>query len=66
MVFALNARPGAGWVSSPADRYARLLALCVGLTLVSWGASGILLLRRGKEALSLAFSVLWSLLFYSP
>jgi hypothetical protein len=62
IVFVVNALPEAGWVSSPADRYARLLALCVGLTFVSWGVSG-LLLRRGKEALSLGFSVLWSLLF---
>jgi Na+-driven multidrug efflux pump len=63
VIFALNALPDPGWVSSPADQYVRLLWLCLGLTFVSSGASG-LLLRRGKEALSLWFSVLWILLFF--
>jgi hypothetical protein len=62
VLFVVNALPEAGWVSSPADQYARLLALCLGLTFVSWGASG-LLLRRDNGTLSLWFSVLWSLLF---
>ena len=61
VLFALNALPEAGWVSSPADQYSRLLALCLGPTLVSQGASG-LLLRRGNETLSLWFSVLQALL----
>lgn len=61
VIFVLNALPEAGWVSSPADQYARLLALCLGQVLVSQGASG-LLLRRGNETLSLWFSVLQALL----
>jgi hypothetical protein len=61
VLFAVNALPDPGWVSSPADEYARLLALCLGPILVSQGASG-LLLRRGKETLSLWFSVLQALL----
>jgi Na+-driven multidrug efflux pump len=61
VLFAVNALPEAGWVSSPADQYARLLALCLGPILVSQGASG-LLLRRGKETLSLWFSILQALL----
>jgi Na+-driven multidrug efflux pump len=61
VIFALNALLEAGWVSSPADQYSRLLALCLGPTLVSQGASG-LLLRRGNETLSLWFSVLQALL----
>jgi Na+-driven multidrug efflux pump len=61
VLFALNALPEAGWVSSPADQYSRLLALCLGPILVSQGASG-LLLRRGKDTLSLWFSVLQALL----
>jgi Na+-driven multidrug efflux pump len=61
VIFALNALPDPGWVSSTADQYARLLWLCLGPILVSQGASG-LLLRRGKETLSLWFSVLQALL----
>ena len=61
VLFALNALPGAGWVSSTADQYARLLALCLGPTLVSSGASG-LLMRRGNGTLSLWFSILEALL----
>jgi Na+-driven multidrug efflux pump len=61
VIFALNALPEAGWDSSPADQYSRLLALSLGPILVSQGASG-LLLRRGKETLSLGFSVLQALL----
>ncbi len=61
VIFALNALPDPGWVSSPADQYSRLLWLCLGPTLVSQGASG-LLMRRGKETLSLWFSVLQALL----
>ncbi len=60
VVFVVNALPEAGWVSSPADQYSRLLALCLGPILVSQGASG--LLRRGNETLSLWFSVLQALL----
>ena len=61
VLFVVNALPEAGWVSSPADQYARLLALCLGPVLASQGASG-LLLRRGNETLSLWFSVLQALL----
>lgn len=57
VIFVLNALPEAGWVSSPADRYAWLLALCLGPVLVSQGASG-LLLRRGNETLCSPFR--WS------
>ncbi len=64
VLFAVNALPEAGWVSSPADQYSRLLALCLGPILVSRGASG-LLLRRGKETLSLWFSVFQALLTVS-
>jgi hypothetical protein len=37
VLFVVNALPEAGWVSSPADQYARLLALCLGPILVSQG-----------------------------
>ncbi len=62
-LFAVNALPAAGWVSSPGDPYARLLALCVGLNMASWGASG-LLLRRGREAFSVGLSILRALNFF--
>ncbi len=63
VVFAVNAPPEAGWDSSPGDPYARLLALCVGLNMASWGASG-LLLRRGREALSVWLSIFQALNFF--
>ena len=63
VLFVVNALPEAAWVSSPADQYARMLALCVGLNMAWWGASG-LLLSRGKEAPSLWFSALQVLLFF--
>ena len=31
VLFVLNALPEAGWVSSPADQYARLLWLCLNI-----------------------------------
>ena len=61
VLFVLNVLPEAGWVSSPADQYARLVWLCLGPVMASSGASG-LLLRRGNETLSLWFSVLQALL----
>ena len=63
VLFALNALPEAGWDSSHGDAYTQLLALCVGLNMASWGASG-LLLRRGREALSVGFSVFQALNFF--
>lgn len=63
VMFAVNVLPGAEWVSSASDQYARLLALCVGLTLASWGASG-LLLRRGSEALSVWLSIFQAVNFF--
>lgn len=48
---------------SVSDQYARLLALCVGLTLASWGASG-LLLRRGREARSVWLSIFQAVNFF--
>ena len=37
VLFAVNALPEAGWVSSPAAQYSRLLALGLGPILVSRG-----------------------------
>jgi hypothetical protein len=63
-LFAQGALRGAGWwISSHADPYAWLLTLCVGLNFASLGASG-LLLRRGREALSMWLSIFQALLFF--
>ena len=63
-LFAQGALRGAGWwESSHGDPYAWLLTLCVGLNFASLGASG-LLLRRGREALSMWLSIFQVLLFF--
>ena len=62
--FAQGALRGAGWWGSlHGDPYAWLLTLCVGMNFASWGASG-LLLRRGREALSMWLSIFQALLFF--